>query len=116
MSVATAEKNLICNKLVGVTGDNDQITEICDLVDEIVGESDGTKYALAVIGGYHGAISKKLAECYIKLNDKYHPPLRPLVKLKISIEELKRDIVHCDSGFLESIGLSELILNEMARN
>jgi hypothetical protein len=81
-------------------------------------DNNGIKYALLVINDICNDTKKDLAMFYICINDKYHPPIKPInEKVKQSLDELKRIInKHNEDINYNGIIINNKILNELEEN
>lgn len=62
-----------------------------------INDKNGCKFALAILNDIDSSIifSKKLCELYIKLNDMYHPPTKPIERILLSTQMLRDIIKDC---------------------
>lgn len=66
-------------------------------------DNDGCKFALAILNDLDSSIifPKKLCELYIKLNDMYHPPTKPVERVLLSTQILRDIIKDCPNLIYE---------------
>lgn len=76
---------------------------------------NGVKFALAIIHQVDTKIkfSTQLCECYIKMNDKFHPTIKPISKTIVNIKELREIVRNNDYPICREICLSTNVLDHL---
>ncbi len=79
----------------------------------ISSKDPGIKYALCIINDLYTGTPKDLCELYIRLNDKFHPKIKPINLVKQSINECKQMMLTYIPPLCQQIGLTNRTLCEL---
>jgi len=113
--------NILFNKLWSIHKNNIQTdTDFVVLANNItilkrkerVNESDGLKYAVCVLSKLCvGQID--ICEFYIKLNELYHPKIKPIQTMYKNIADLKIKLDEYKPHFLKEIDITPILLDNL---
>jgi len=81
----------------------------------VINKDNGCKFALAVIHRVDLSIEFPVEECesYIRLNDKFHPPIHPIHTSVEKIKNLRENLTVPSQQLLQSYGISPDILKQL---
>lgn len=81
----------------------------------IIDDNNGSKFALAIIWDVDKSIifPQKLCEVYIKLNDRFHPKIKPIETSITVIKLLRETLQQSSSSLIQTFGITNEVLDNL---